>query len=74
MSYSLHVKIPDSYSQLSSIENNLLLAEPSLRTENFVQLAAPHKRHNEVESQFILEEVLHTNQEWVIALEHDVFF
>lgn len=70
---SFAVQFSDSQHNLGGVKPHDILWEALLGLEDFVELAAPDERHHEVESGFALEEVVHSDQEWVVGLEHDVF-
>ena len=49
-----------------------MLLEPPLGLEESVELTTSDERHDEEQSEVRHEQVLHSNQELVLALEHDV--
>ena len=67
------MEVPHGYNQLSSIEFHCILIEALLRLEHLVELTTTDKGHHEVETKIVLEQVLHANEERMVALEHDVF-
>ena len=66
------VQVSDSKCNLCSIEEYSVLLEPSLGEENLVELTSVDKGHDEVEAERGLEEVVHGDEEGVVAREHDV--
>lgn len=71
---SFLMKISQSHCNLSSIELYLMLLESTLSFEESVELSTSDKRHDKEEPKITHKEVLHANQELVLAFEHDVFF
>jgi hypothetical protein len=61
MSDTLIVKIPDCHGDLSSIKFDDVLWESFLILEDFVELTTSDKRHNKVEAELGLEQVVHAN-------------
>ena len=72
--YSLFVKIAQSQSHLRCVKSHSVLVQTLLRLVNLIELTTSDKRHDEVKSQLVLKEVVHSHQERMVALEHDVFF
>jgi len=68
------MQVADAYDDLSGVELDDLFGEPLLLQEDFVELSASNERHHKVKSKVVLEKVVHSNKERVIALEHDVLF
>ena len=66
------MKVADRDGHLGSIEDDSRLLEPPLALEYLVELSSSNEGHHEVEPEVVLEEVLHTDEERVVALEHDV--
>lgn len=70
---SFAVQFSDSQHNLGGVKPHDILWEALLGLKDFVKLAASDERHHEVESGFALEQVVHSDQEWMVGLEHDVF-
>lgn len=68
------VQVAYANDDLSGVEPDDLLGEPLLLQEDFVQLSTSNERHDKVESKVVLEEVVHSYEERMVALEHDVLF
>lgn len=71
---ALSVEVADCHYDLERIELDHGLWQTLLSLENLVQLTATDERHDKVESRLRLEQVLHPNEEGVIATEKNVFF
>jgi len=74
MDDALGVQVSNSNCHLGSIEQNLALLESLLTLENFVKFSTSNEWHDKVKSKVVLEKIVHTDQEWMITLEHDIFF
>lgn len=68
------MKLANRQYDLNCIEFDYLLREALLLLKDFVQLAAPHERHNKVKSGFALKQEVHTNEERVINCKKNIFF
>lgn len=68
------VEVSNGLDDLRSIEENGNLVESLLLLVNLVELTTLNEWHDEIKSHLVLKDVVHTNQEWVVALEHDLFF
>jgi len=67
------VQVSKSHGNLGSIKLNFVFLKPSLSLEEPVEFSSSDEGHDEKESEFRHEEVLHANQELVLTLKHDVF-
>jgi len=68
------VQIPKCQSNLRGVELDFVLLEPPLGFKESVELTSTDEGHHEEEAEIRHEEVLHADQELMLALEHDVFF
>lgn len=68
------MKIPYRKSDLSSVKSDNILGKTFLGFENFVKLASLYEGHNEVKTCVWLEQIVHTNKEWMVAPEKNIFF
>ena len=58
---------------MSCIELDCLLVKALLLAEDLVELCSSDEGHDEIQTHIILEQVIHTAEEDVIALKHDIF-
>jgi hypothetical protein len=59
---------------LGSVELGTFLRETGAVSQVHEEFTTPHETHNEEDLLVGLEDVVHTNQEWVISLQQDIFF
>ena len=68
------MQVPNSHHKLCRIKPNTLFLEPLSLFHDFVKLTASNKRHHEVKSVVILEDIVHIDEERMVHLDHDLFF
>ena len=66
---SLLVKVANSHANLERVELDDVLRKALVGLEDLVKFTTSDERHHEVESCLALEQILHANQEWMIAAE-----
>lgn len=74
MHNSFRVEVANRHTDLSCVEADHVFTQSLLGFEYFVQLTTFNKRHDEVESVFWLEQVVHTYEEGVITTEQNILF
>jgi len=75
MGNSLGMQMANSKNYLGGIHNYRLFIKLTVFLEDeLVELTAFYEWHHEIQSQVILEQVLHIYQKWMFAGKHDVFF
>jgi len=75
MGNSLGMQMTNSKNHLDSIHNYRLVIKLTVLLEDeLVELTSWYEWHHEIQSQVILEQVLHVYQEWMVTGKHDVFF
>lgn len=67
VSNSLSVEITNGHCNLGCVEFDNIFREPLLALEDLVQLSSLDEGHHEVETKLRLEEVVHANEEGVVA-------
>lgn len=66
---ALGMEIADGEADLEGVELDGLLRQPLLCLEDLVELTTTYERHDEVEALGRLEEILHTDEEWMVTAE-----
>ena len=66
MNYLLVMQIPDSDDHLDCIESDYVFVENLLFLEDFIQFGTSDERHHEVEPEVILEQIIHSDKEWMV--------
>lgn len=69
---SFRVQVADSHSYLKSVELHYRFWQAFVGLEYLVEFASTHKRHYEVKPGLRLEQIFHTDEEWVVTAEEDV--
>jgi len=67
------MKVSNSHCDLGGVELDYIFREPLLALEDFVELTTSDERHDKVQSELRLEEIVHANQERMITAEQDIF-
>lgn len=67
------VQVADCHANLQGVEFDDGFWQTLVRFENFVELTSFDEGHDKVESFLRLEQVLHTNKEWMVTAEKDIF-
>jgi hypothetical protein len=67
------VKVADCHYDLGCVKFDNVFREPLLALEDLVEFTTSHERHDKVESELRLEQIVHADKEWVIAAEQDIF-
>jgi hypothetical protein len=64
----------NSEGYLSSIKFGSIFCESSTISKMHKELSSSNEPHNEEDLLFCLEDVMHSNQEWVISLHQNLLF
>ena len=69
---SFRVQVADSHSYLQSVKLHYRFWQAFVGLKNLVKFASTHKRHHEVKPGLSLEQIFHSDEEWVFTAEEDV--
>lgn len=72
MDDSFGVEVPDRNDHLRRIEHHCLFIKSLLLQEYLVKFTASNEGHHKIEAQFVLEKVLHANEEGMACLKQDL--
>ncbi len=70
---AFRMQVADCHANLQGVEFDDRFWQTLVRFENFVELTSFDEGHDKVESFLRLEQVLHTDKEWMVAAEKNVF-